>query len=118
MCAIGKQATLHALTVEDHEIQLSPKTLDLLELQEIAEAEQLSLSCNALSGGGNGNIVQIRALVQNKVILLLIDTGSSHSFVSTAFVNKLHCPVSDIPAVSVRVANNETMQCNSMVKGL
>ena len=96
VCAGKPQATVHALTVEDHSVELSPETLDLLELQDIAEAQQLSLSLNAMAGSSDGNTVQIRALVQNQVMLLLIDTGSSHSFVGSAFVDRIQCPVTDI----------------------
>ena len=118
ICAPKAKATVHALTLEDHATEISAEVLNLLELQDIAEAQQLSLSCNAMSGAGGGNIVQIRALVQNQVMLLLVDTGSTHSFVSSKLIDRIQCSVTDIPAVSVRVANNETMKCDKMAQNL
>uniref|UniRef100_A0A8R7R3D9 Uncharacterized protein n=1 Tax=Triticum urartu TaxID=4572 RepID=A0A8R7R3D9_TRIUA len=41
-----------------------------------------------------------------------------HSFVSKAFVERVHAPTVSVPAVEVRVANGERMTCNSMVQGL
>lgn len=102
VCANKVQATVHALTVEDHAAQISPEVLNLLELQDIAEAEQLSLSLNALSGAADGDTVRIRALVNNQVMLLLVDTGSSHSFLSAAFVDRLQCKTIAIPPVVLK----------------
>jgi hypothetical protein len=115
VCATKAEATIHALTVVDHNCEISPVVLDLLELQDLEEAQQLSLSLNALSGTQDGDTVRIRALINNQVMLLLVDTGSSHSFVSAAFADRVSCNMTPIPPVSVRVANNELMHCTHMV---
>jgi hypothetical protein len=44
------------------------------------------MSLNAISGTNKGEVMQVRALVNNKVMLILIDSGSSHNFVSESFV--------------------------------
>jgi hypothetical protein len=102
--------------VEDHGTELSPAVLDLLELHDLEEAQQLSLSLNALSGTADGDTVRIRALVQKQVMLLLVDSGSSHSFLNSSFADRVGCATEPIPAVTVRVANNEVMHCDTMVK--
>lgn len=51
-------------------------------------------------------------------MLLVVDSGSTHSFISTAFVERVKATTVDVPAVDVRVANGERMVCNRMVNGL
>ena len=51
-------------------------------------------------------------------MLLLVDSGSTHSFVSKAFAERVHAQTIPVPAVEVCVANGERMTCNSMVQGL
>jgi hypothetical protein len=46
----------------------------------ISEMGQLSL--NAIAGTKEGDSMRILALVKKKAILILIDSGSSHSFVT------------------------------------
>ena len=38
VCAVKPAATVHALSVEDHAVELTPAILNLLELQDIEEA--------------------------------------------------------------------------------
>ncbi|KAK1694297.1 hypothetical protein QYE76_010994 [Lolium multiflorum] len=114
VCAKQQQAGVHALTVEEHAAELTPEVLNLLELQDIAEAQQFSLSLHALTGTENPDTVRLRALVQNQVLLILVDTGSSHSFLSSRFAERIDCELTDIPAVSVRVANDEWSKGNDV----
>ena len=48
------------------------------------DLEQLSL--NALAGTAVGDVLQLRDRVQNKVMLILVDSGSTNSFVSKSFL--------------------------------
>jgi hypothetical protein len=45
------------------------------------------LSINAMARTEAANSIKLKAIVQNKTMLILVDTGSSHSFVSSHFVN-------------------------------
>jgi hypothetical protein len=44
------------------------------------------LSLNALAGTDVGEAMKIRALVNNKIMLILVDSGCLHSFVNQAFL--------------------------------
>lgn len=57
----------------------------------------------------------MRALVRNKVMLILVDSGSSHSFVSSAFLDK--CGILPVPMEpkQVRVANGDTLITDKQV---
>jgi hypothetical protein len=114
----AQKGELHVLAAEDHQTELSDEVLELLELQDIANAQELSLSINALSGSLGDGTIRIRARVQNQVMLLLVDSGSSHTFINSNFVERLQCPTTLIPAVDVKIANGEQLQCDQVVPQL
>jgi hypothetical protein len=51
-------------------------------------------------------------------MLLLIDSGSTHTFVTKQFAECAGCVISTAPAMSVKVANGQFMTSNEQVKGL
>jgi hypothetical protein len=51
-------------------------------------------------------------------MLLLLDSGSSHSFFSAAFVKRLQLPTIPIPSVPVKMANGKFILCEAMVPHL
>jgi hypothetical protein len=66
-----------------------PTVISQLELEDSIASDFGQLSLNALAGTDVGEAMKIKALVHNKVMLTLIDSGSSHSFVSSAFLHKI-----------------------------
>jgi hypothetical protein len=84
-CTLRPQPQVNALVLNDLDQPLTEEILNMLAVKDsiakdsIAEDfEQLSL--NALAGTAHGDALQLRTVVSNKVMLLLIDSGSSHSF--------------------------------------
>lgn len=67
------------------------------------------LSLNALAGTDRGEAMKLRALVENQVILILIDSGSSHSFVSSSFLKKVGLKAQPTEARQVKLANGEVL---------
>jgi hypothetical protein len=61
-CGAKPAAALNALETEPCPVQLSEEVLNMLELQDIATAEQLSLSINALAGSESANCLRLRCL--------------------------------------------------------
>jgi hypothetical protein len=115
----AQRAEINALTTElDTPVHIAEEVLELLELQDIANSQELSLSLNAIAGSQGDGTIRIRALVDNQVMLLLVDSGSSNTFVSDKFVQRLHCETVSIPAVSVKVASGDVLQCDRMVPQL
>lgn len=51
-------------------------------------------------------------------MLLLIDSGSTHTFVNRAFVERANCQIDSAPTVHVRVANGQMLSSDAQVKGL
>jgi hypothetical protein len=96
--------------LNDLDAELSQDTLNQLEVEDVLSAEMGQLSLNAIAGTESKDFMRIRALVHNKVMLILVDSGSSHSFVSQSFV--AHTDIQAAPAkpIQVRVANGETLE--------
>jgi hypothetical protein len=71
------------------DVDLNENILAQLELEDALSQDFGQLSLNALAGTSQGQAMRVRALVKNKVMLLLVDSGSSHSFISSTFCTKL-----------------------------
>lgn len=53
--------------------------------------------------------MRVRALIKNQVMVILVDSGSSTTFVSQKMVNKLNLQTESCQAIRVKVANGEMM---------
>jgi hypothetical protein len=74
------------------------------------------LSLNALSGQPRNKAIQLRALVKNQSLVILVDSGSSHTFLNARISDKLQVRATTIPSLSVRVINDEMLRCDAEVK--
>jgi hypothetical protein len=57
-------------------------------------------------GSEGAETIRLQALVGNQVLLILVDSGSSGSFVYAQMLSKLNCAVKEASAVAVKVANS------------
>lgn len=114
-----KPAALMTIELGEYGEVFSDDTVHAMELlEENPEAQCCMLSANALSGVDAPDTIRLRALVGNRVMLLLLDSGSTHSFVSTTFAEGLKNAIQPMDAVNVRVANGQQLQCDSWVPKL
>ena len=96
-------AQLLTIQVRDFGECLSDDVCHALELLQEPDEEQACcvLSVQALAGTEEVNTMRLRALVRNKVMLILIDSGSTGSFVNSAFVQYAQLPVQDAKKIAV-----------------
>ena len=88
---------------------LSEEVVAQLELEDSLTDEFGQLSLNALAGTEEGQALKLRALVKNKVMLTLVDSGSTHSFVSAQFLQQVGIiPVPTTPT-RVKLANGQIL---------
>lgn len=113
-----QQPSLNALVVNDLDTVLLDEVLAQLKLEDKLTEGFCQLSLNAIAGTEHGEAMKIRAIVKNKVMLMLIDSGSSHSFVSKSFVEHVGIPTIPVPAKQVKVANGELMITDQCVPHL
>jgi hypothetical protein len=62
--------------------------------------------------------VKLKARVKDKVMIILMDSGSSHSFISSTFVQLAQLPTATIPAKRVKLANGAWMETTQQVSKL
>jgi hypothetical protein len=77
---------LNALVINVLDAELTEERLNQLEVEDVLSEQLGQVSLNAMSGTANGDSKMIRALVQGKVILILVNSGSSHSFLNESFI--------------------------------
>ena len=77
------------------------QALELLD-EPVVLAICCQLSINALAGTEGGEMMRLRALVGNQVMLLLVDSGSTHTFVTRAFAERARCAISASPSLLVK----------------
>uniref|UniRef100_A0A453TCQ7 Uncharacterized protein n=1 Tax=Aegilops tauschii subsp. strangulata TaxID=200361 RepID=A0A453TCQ7_AEGTS len=92
--------------------------LQLLDAPVAQEPECCSLSQHAISGEEGPATIRLRAQVGDQVMLLVVDSGSSHSFISETFTARIVARTEELPAVIVRVANGQRLHCNKIVHQL
>jgi hypothetical protein len=107
-------------SVQLHVLQ---ELLDVVGYQEEGESMQLAppeetvmaISYQAISGSDSGSVMQLQAWVQGHEVFMLIDSGSSTSFVSTelaAVLKGLH----NLPKpVRVKVADGGELNCTQEI---
>lgn len=82
------------------------------------EAACCLLLAHAVQGTEAPETMRLRAIVGNQTMLLLVDSGSTHSFVNSSFAARIQAKHTSIPAIAVHVANGQRLHCTSMVPNL
>jgi hypothetical protein len=94
------------------------RALELLDDPEPAVAA-VAAQCSMLSAQAeSSSCIRLTAKVQEQTMLILLDSGSSHSFVSASFCQTLAFTHVPLPPVLVKVANGQFIICDSMVSQL
>lgn len=98
---------------------LSAEIFDSLEGQPYGFGDIAGhLSLNALQGTQGNKSIHLRALVGNQVLSILLDSGSSHTFVNVAMLDRIpHLPTPSNP-MTMKVPNGQKVLSNMEVKGL
>ena len=60
-----------------------------------------------MSGEEGPSRIRLCAQVGDQIMLLLVDSGSSHSFISENFTARIAAKTEELPPVSVCVANGQ-----------
>ena len=79
--------------------------LQLLELPTAQDEECCSLSQHADTSDEAPSTIRLRTQVCDQVMLLLVDSESTHSFISEASIDRLGSITATLPPVSLQVAN-------------
>ena len=113
VCPQRPKAQVNALIDNDLEAPLSEEVVAQLELEDSLTNEFGHLSINALAGTAEGQALKFRALVKNKVMLTLVDSGSTHSFVSAHFLQQVGISPLPTEPTKVKLANGQVLVSDS-----
>ena len=85
---------------------------------EVIEEEHVThnphLSLNALEGVAGLNTLRVTGRVEKQPLFILVDSGSTHNFISNQVAERLHCRLTSIKALIVQVADGGLMICYSV----
>jgi hypothetical protein len=84
-CPKKAKPQLNALVVNDLNVELNEEVTNQLQMKDVLAEEMCQLCLNAMAGTDSGDSLKIRALVQNQVMLILVNSGSTHSFINKSF---------------------------------
>jgi hypothetical protein len=101
--------------VNDLDVQLTEEVLHRLAEEDSLTDGFCHLSLHALTTTEVADCIKLRAPVQNKVLLILLDGGSSHSFVCSAFLQQAGIPSVIVPSEKVKLPNGEVLLTDQMV---
>jgi hypothetical protein len=87
------------------------------EMAPDSKIEEYGLSLNALADNYAHNTKQIRGSYQGRDLIILIDSGSTHSFMDANVVGELQLSVENSPVLAVIVVNGSIMLCDSYTAG-
>jgi len=87
------------------------------EMAPDSKIEEYGLSLNALADNYAHNTIQIRGSYQDRDLIILIDSGSTHSFMDANVAGELQLSVENSSVLVVTVANGSIMLCDSYTAG-
>lgn len=113
-CKVPVQPQLNCISLEeggDGGPLLSDELLDYLETNGGKSDDGMIVSLNAMSGTNNPRCVRIQTLIKDELILQLLDSDSSNTFISELASSRIGCETQNIYLVAVKVANEQIIYC-------
>ncbi|XP_019170443.1 PREDICTED: uncharacterized protein LOC109166012 [Ipomoea nil] len=102
---------------EGEEVSMGDQ-IDEEETEDIHEEEAVEVTLNAVIGGEGMNTIKLLGLIGKQVVIILVDSGSTHSFVDPKVLDQKGIVAEKTENLKVTVANGESMGCDSVCKGL
>lgn len=76
------------------------------------DEDDLEISLHALTGWSAAQTMRVLVKIGTMEVIALVDSGSTHNFVSDKFAEILKLPATQIKPSNVRVANGGHLQCS------
>jgi hypothetical protein len=83
-----------------------------------SDEEILALSAEAIAGVQGKKTFKLQGMINNTEILILADSGSTSTFISTNMANKLSYDQEEVPAVQVQVASGDQFPSTRAITNL
>nr|CAD1827456.1 unnamed protein product [Ananas comosus var. bracteatus] len=92
----------HKMEAEDN-----PASDEVCEPQEAEEMQERGVSVHALNGERQQDTIKIQGETKGKTLTVLIDTGSTHSFIDIQVAREVKATVEAAASLTVTVANGQ-----------
>lgn len=79
--------------------------------------ESIEISLHALQGLANSKIMRMEGKIQGPSAMVLIGSGSTHSFLDEGTSKRLKCELTGTHPLSVTVANDNKVMCQFACEG-
>jgi hypothetical protein len=113
-CSRPKVYLLEGLEIEEGAVPAEQEGQivegDTLEVPE-EEGELLEISLHAIVGAPAPKTMRLIGYINNLAVVILIDTGSTHSFLDPDVAKKAKLPAHEGRKLSVKVANGDSVPC-------
>ncbi|GJT48170.1 retrotransposon gag domain, retroviral aspartyl protease [Tanacetum coccineum] len=110
-----KTGTLKVL--EANEDVEEPLTTDLTNLEYDRE-ETAEISLHAILGKPHPTTMKVHGMLHSTKVLILIDGGSTHNFISDVLVNELKLTTQPLAPFGVQIGNGDVIRCGQICKNL
>ncbi|XP_024028604.1 uncharacterized protein LOC112093764 [Morus notabilis] len=113
-----KNQQLQVLLVSEEEEE---KVEDSVEAGEppIEEAEGMAgISLNSLMGVSSANTLKLRGTIGSREVMVLVDSGASHNFLSLRVVRELQIPLATTGTYRIQVGNGACFKRQGVCKGV
>ncbi|KAK1441653.1 hypothetical protein QVD17_07716 [Tagetes erecta] len=110
-----KTGTLKVLEVEE-DMEESPVTEFLSQDSDREETAEISL--HAILGKPHPTTMKVRGKLHSTEVLILIDGGSTHNFISEVLVSELKLASQPVAPFGVQIGNGDVIRCSHICKNL
>ena len=115
VCAKPEGVQLKVMDMAVSAEVLDDAVLDTLTHLDNPSDDDILLSLHAMAGTSHANSLQLRALVGNQVVLILVDSGSSHSFINADLCHRLQLQMLPCETAPVKIADGTLLKCSAQV---
>lgn len=88
---------------------MEEETMVKAEKEINTEGDPMTLSMNSIMGSTLNNTLKLRGKINGVEVIMMVDSGASHNFISQDLVQKLELPVNEMKAFGEMVGNGFTV---------
>ena len=82
------------------------------------DTSMAEISFHQISSQSSTSTMKLQGTLQDRKILILVDSGSTHNFISSQLVKELKLPTQAVPGFGVTIGNGEIIACDQICPNL
>lgn len=81
--------------------------------KEVLNEHEAGISIDAMVGSKGTHTIKVKGQIKNRAITILVDSGSTHNFISQGLAKQIKLPTRTCNPFNVNVANGEKLVCDT-----